>query len=99
MTIEQTEQRSFSTVELIQGLRDLAKIGIVNARRDTALLNQAADRMEELAWYKINLLPLPARSRCRRSDKRFSVSGQGMAGNCEYAKKKQKLKSTDGNTR
>lgn len=59
MTMEQTEQRSFSTVELIQGLRDLAQIGIVNARRDTALLNQAADKMEELARYRIEHLPPP----------------------------------------
>jgi hypothetical protein len=53
---------SDNTMELVRGLRDLAKIGIVNARQDKELLNQAADRMEELAWYKINLLPLPSQN-------------------------------------
>lgn len=32
--------------ELIRELRDIARIGIVNARRDTEIINQAADMIE-----------------------------------------------------
>ena len=36
------------TVELIRQLRNIAQIGIVNAQHDVAVLNEAADRLEEL---------------------------------------------------
>lgn len=51
-----------TTAELARGLRDLAEIGIVNAKRDKALLNQAAEVMETLARRKIEYLP-PATDR------------------------------------
>lgn len=35
--------------ELIRELRDIARIGIVNARRDTEIITQAADMIEEQA--------------------------------------------------
>lgn len=50
---------SDNTMELVRGLRDLAKIGIVNAKQDKTLLIAAADRVEELARYKIEHLPPP----------------------------------------
>lgn len=34
------------TNELIRELRDIARIGIVNARRDTEIINRAADMIE-----------------------------------------------------
>ena len=34
------------TNELIRELRDIARIGIVNARRDAEIINQAADMIE-----------------------------------------------------
>ncbi|MCR4886285.1 MAG: hypothetical protein K5919_05155 [Clostridiales bacterium] len=37
-----------NTTELIKGLRDLAAFGIVNHKRDNALLEEAADRLEEM---------------------------------------------------
>ena len=37
-----------NTTELINGLRDLAAFGIVNHKRDNALLLEAADRLEEM---------------------------------------------------
>lgn len=37
-----------NTTELINGLRGLAAFGIVNHKRDNALLLEAADRMEEM---------------------------------------------------
>ena len=36
------------TLELIRKLRDIAKVGVVNARDDIRILNEAADRLEEL---------------------------------------------------
>lgn len=39
---------SSASIKLVNDLRGLAEIGIVNARRDTALLRQAADWLEEL---------------------------------------------------
>lgn len=35
-----------TTDELIRKLRDIAQIGIVNARRDVEIINQAADMIE-----------------------------------------------------
>lgn len=37
-----------NTTGLIKGLRDLAAFGIVNHKRDNALLLEAADRLEEM---------------------------------------------------
>ena len=37
-----------TTLELIRKLRDIAKVGVVNARDDIRILNEAADRLEEL---------------------------------------------------
>ena len=37
-----------TTLELIRKLRDIAKVGVVNARDDIKILNEAADRLEEL---------------------------------------------------
>lgn len=51
--------RSYTAMELVAKLREIAQIGIVNANRDTTILRQAADMMQYLAEYKINHLPPP----------------------------------------
>ena len=38
--------RELTAEELIRELRDIARIGIVNARRDAEIINQAADMLE-----------------------------------------------------
>lgn len=38
--------RELTAEELIRELRDIARIGIVNARRDTEIITQAADMIE-----------------------------------------------------
>jgi len=38
--------RELTAEELIRELRDIARIGIVNARRDAEIINQAADMIE-----------------------------------------------------
>lgn len=51
--------RSYTAMELVAKLREIAQIGIVNANRDTTILRQAAGMMQYLAEYKINHLPSP----------------------------------------
>lgn len=52
-------EKGLTVMAMAQRLRDLAGIGIVNAREDRAILNAAADMLDELARYKIEHLPPP----------------------------------------
>lgn len=58
-TKDMRQGRSYTAMELVARLREIAQIGIVNANRDTTILRQAADMMQSLAEYKINHLPPP----------------------------------------
>lgn len=60
MSVKDMRQgRSYTAMELVEHLRQVAQVGIVNHKKDTDMLRQAADMMQKLAEYKINHLPPP----------------------------------------